>query len=225
MTGNAFEPLPLFPLQTVLFPGGLLPLQIFEVRYLDLIGRCHREGKPFGVVSLLQGREVRGAPANDGSPPGDTADRFQTVGTMAHIVSLQRPQPGLMVIRCEGGQRFSLSHQEKLRHGLWIGTVAHVLPQDVAVPVPPDLQHVCQAFEELLAQWTIQSKLQSLSDAELPVQPPYQVQDCGWLANRWCELLPMAPIEKQQLMVLDNPLLRLELVADLLEKRHGLRPR
>src|SRR5450830_735174 len=136
----ADEALPLFPLQTVLFPGGWLPLQIFEVRYLDMIGQCHREGRPFGVVSLLQGQEVQRA--------GESApEAFQPVGTLAHIVG-----------------------------------------------------------------------------PELPVRQPYLWHDAGWLANRWCELLGLPAARMQQLMSLESPLLRLELVADLLERDHGLTP-
>ena len=79
--------LPLFPLGTVLYPGGLLPLRIFEVRYLDMIGKCHRAGTPFGVVGLTQGAEVRVA--------GAEAEQFAGIGTVAHIRSFESPQPGL----------------------------------------------------------------------------------------------------------------------------------
>src|SRR3954454_7885866 len=78
--------LPLFPLGTVLFPDGLLPLQVFEVRYLDMIGRCRRQGSPFGVVSLVQGAEVRVA--------GAGTERFATIGTLAVIREFDAPQPG-----------------------------------------------------------------------------------------------------------------------------------
>ncbi len=205
--------LPLFPLQTVLFPGGVLPLRIFEVRYLDLIGRCHKEGAPFGVVSLTQGQEVRqrqrGADTTDGE--AFETESFQTVGTLAHIDSLERPQPGLMVIRCHGGRRFRLGSSEQLKHGLWVGQVEW-LPDDPPVPVPADLAHVRRGLEQLLAQ------VQAQGDAQnFPVQAPYRWDDCGWLANRWSELLPVSPQLKQQFLTLDNPLLRLELVADLLE--------
>src|SRR5205085_6207288 len=92
------QSLPLFPLSTVLFPGGVLPLRIFEVRYLDMISRCQRAGAPFGVVTLTQGHEVRQA----GSGP----EAFAHVGTLATIGEFEQPRPGLMVIRAQGGQRF-----------------------------------------------------------------------------------------------------------------------
>ncbi len=203
--------LPLFPLQTVLFPGGVLPLRIFEVRYLDLIGRCHKEGAPFGVVSLTQGQEVRQRTAAAAHGEAFEAEAFQAVGTLAHIVALARPQPGLLLIRCRGGRRFRLSSSEQLKHGLWVGQVDW-LPDDPQVPVPPDLTPVRLGLERLLAQ------VQAQGDAQnFPVQAPYRWDDCGWLANRWCELLPVSAQLKQQFLALDNPLLRLELVADLLE--------
>ena len=213
----ADEALPLFPLQTVLFPGGWLPLQIFEVRYLDMIGQCHREGRPFGVVSLLQGQEVQRA--------GDSApEAFQPVGTLAHIVGLERPQPGLMVIRCEGGQRFRLATPQRLKHGLWVAPVAEWLPADPFVAVPDDLLHVQRALQTLVAQGEAEVQRQPQAGLELPVRQPYQWHDAGWLANRWCELLGLPAAQMQQLMSLESPLLRLELVADLLERDHGLTP-
>ena len=211
--------LPLFPLGTVLYPGGLLPLQIFEVRYLDMIGKCHKTGAPFGIVALSQGSEVRkpetrtaetaGPPAGDGF----ANEVFQQVGTIAVITEFSVPQPGLMTIRCTGGQRFKISSQQKLKHGLWIADVAR-LDDDLKVVIPEDLQATARALGQLL---------QSLQDRnvpadQIPVLAPYQLDDCGWVANRWCELLPI-PVElKQRLMELDNPLVRLELVSDILDR-------
>lgn len=197
-----------------LFPGGVLPLRIFEVRYLDLIGRCHKEGAPFGVVSLTQGQEVRQRGTNAADSAAFETESFQTVGTLAHIVALERPQPGLLLIRCHGGRRFRLNSSEQLKHGLWVGQ-AEWLPDDPLVPLPPDLMPVRLGLERLLAQM----QAQMAGEAEnLPIQAPYHWDDCGWLANRWCELLPLGSQLKQQFLALDNPLLRLELVADLLER-------
>lgn len=199
--------LPLFPLQTVLFPGGLLALRIFEVRYLDLIQRCQKEGAPFGVVCLSRGSEVRQAPV-----PGEP-EVFHTVGTMAHLVALERPQPGLMLIRCHGGRRFRLLRSEQMKHGLWTGE-AEYLEDDPVVPVPADLAPVRAGLQRLLQHMQAQAR----PDDELPIQPPYQWDDCGWVANRWCELLPVSPQLKQQFLAVDNPLVRLELVDDLLTR-------
>jgi Lon protease-like protein len=205
--------LPLFPLGTVLYPGGLLPLRIFEVRYLDMIGKCHKTGAPFGVVSLTQGSEVR--KADNSAPGGDgfANESFNTVGTLATIAEFSTPQPGLMVIRCEGAQRFSISSREKLRHGLWIADVTR-LDDDQKVKIPEDLQASANALGKLIK--SLQDR--NLPADQMPLTAPYQLDDCGWVANRWCELLPM-PLElKQRLMELDNPVVRLELVSDILER-------
>jgi len=212
----ALHSLPLFPLGTVLFPAGYLPLQIFEVRYLDMIGRCHKAGAPFGIVTLRQGSEVRQTPSQ--MPGGDSfaQEIFHATGTLAEITSLTRPQPGLMQIQCRGLQRFVVEKHHLLKHGLWVAQV-RVLPDDLPVPVPPDLQPVAAALRRVIN--TLQ--LQGIAADQMPMQPPYLLDDCAWVANRWCELLPLALALKQQLMALDNPLVRLELASDLLE-RNGI---
>ncbi len=203
--------LPLFPLGTVLYPGGLLPLRIFEVRYLDMIGKCHKFGAPFGVVALTSGAEVQ-RPAGAG-PTGDAFanESFFTVGTLATITEFSMPQPGLMVIRCIGVQRFGVTRSEKLKHGLWIADVARLAP-DASVVVPEDLRPVAQALGKLIQ--SLQER--GIAAEQMPLEPPYLLDDCGWVANRWCELLSLPLEVKQRLMALDNPLLRLELVGDML---------
>lgn len=206
--------LPLFPLQSVLFPGGLLPLRIFEVRYLDLIGRCHKEGAPFGVVCLSRGTEVRQAPrAADAASAPASAETFHTVGTLAHITRFERPQPGLMLVHCQGGRRFRLLRSEQMKHGLWTGE-AEYLDEDPVVPVPPDLAHVRTGLQRLLQHMQAQAK----PGDELPIQPPCLWDDCGWLAHRWCDILPVSPQLKQQFLTVESPLVRLELVGDLLTR-------
>ena len=210
--------LPLFPLGTALFPDGVLPLQIFEVRYLDMIGKCHKTGAPFGVVSLTEGSEVRkpaGPPLKDAPPSGDAFahEAFNLVGTLATITAFSVPQPGMMMIQCRGTERFSISRQEKLKHGLWIADATR-LEADLPVAIPEDLQKVADALGKLIQN--LQERKVALD--QMPLLPPYRLDDCGWVANRWCELLPM-PLElKQRLLVLDNPLVRLELVCDILER-------
>jgi len=205
---------PLFPLQSVLFPGGYLPLRIFEVRYLDMIGRSHKADTPFGVVCLTEGREVRTPPSGD-RPPGEAFanEAFHPEGTLATITHMERPNPGLMMIRCTGTQRFRVQSSERLRTGLWVADI-ELIPGDAPVGVPLDLQSVSKTLQDLLA-----SLSEQVTDpAELPLQPPYRWGDCSWLANRWCEILPLSASEKQRFMTLDNPLVRLELVADALEQ-------
>ena len=210
--------LPLFPLGSVLYPGGFLPLQIFEVRYLDMIGKCHKTGAPFGVVSLTEGSEVRkptDSTAKNTAPSGDgfAHEAFNAVGTLATISEFSVPQPGLMVIQCRGIHRFEITRREKLKHGLWIADVNR-LEDDMPVSIPPDLQKTADALGKLIKRL----RQSDTPPEKMSLLPPYQLDDCGWVANRWCELLPMPLLLKQQLMELDNPLLRLELVCDILER-------
>ena len=198
------QSLPLFPLGTVLFPDGVLPLRVFEVRYLDMIGRCHKAGAPFGVVSLTQGSEVR--------QPGKS-ETFAGVGTLATISSMETPQPGLMMIRVSGAQRFRITSRDQLKHGLWVADVAGLAP-DVAVAVPGDLKITADALEKVI----LSLEARAGSPDEVPIKRPWRLGDCGWVANRWCELLPLPVQLKQQLMELDNPLVRLELVSDVLSR-------
>jgi Lon protease-like protein len=198
------QSLPLFPLSAVLFPGGVLPLRIFEVRYLDMIGKCHKAGAPFGVVSLTQGSEVR-------QPGGSEA--FAGVGTLATIREMETPRPGLMLVRASGEQRFRITASDQLKHGLWVADVER-LAIDMAVPVPDDLKSTAEALGRLI------QSLQQRAPApnQIPLQSPWKLDDCGWVANRWCELLPLPLALKQRLMELDNPLVRLELVSDVLSR-------
>ncbi|MDA8447110.1 LON peptidase substrate-binding domain-containing protein [Paracidovorax valerianellae] len=203
--------LPLFPLGTVLFPGGVLSLRVFEVRYLDMVRKCQQAGAPFGVVALTSGQEVRQA--------GAAPEQFHDAGTLAHISEIDTSHPGLIVLRAEGSARFRILRRHLLPHGLWIADIEQ-MPSDVPVSVPDDLRNTATALEQVLARLRDRSP----EDAALLVTPTAsQLDDCGWVANRWCELLPVPLDLKQQLMQLDSPLLRLELVGDVLE-RTGIAP-
>ena len=113
---------PLFPLGTVLYPGGLLPLRIFEVRYLDMISKCHRSGSPFGVVTLTKGAEVRKIDPDRAGGDGFADESFHPIGTLATITELSKPQPGLLMIRCTGTQRFRMASYDRLQHGQWFAS-------------------------------------------------------------------------------------------------------
>lgn len=205
----ALTSLPLFPLEAVLYPGGTLALRIFEVRYLTMVRKCHEAGAPFGVVCLQSGAEVRRA--------GASPEQLCSVGTLAHIESLEAPQPGLLLARCVGSARFRIQRHTRLPHGLWVADVQQI-PDDLHVPVPQDLAATALALVSVLATLRERHGPNAVSAAT-----PELLQDSGWVANRWCELLPMPLPLKQQMMELDNPLVRLELVGDMLE-RTGIAP-
>ncbi len=196
--------LPLFPLSTVLFPGGHLPLRVFEPRYLDMVLKCQHAGAPFGVVALERGSEVLAA--------GAPIEQLQSVGTLAHIRQLERPQPGLLLITCAGAERFRIDQSSRLKHGLWVADVT-LLAADARIAVPSDLRPAADALRRVLGE-----ARQGLPHAGLPADGGAHYDDCGWVANRWCECLPLSLALKQQLLDVDSPLLRLELVTDLLER-------
>ena len=200
--------LPLFPLGAVLFPGGVLPLRVFEVRYLDMIGKCHRTDAPFGVVALASGSEVRVA--------GAPQEQLHPVGTLARVTRLQQTQPGLLLVQCQGEQRFRIDQSSRLKNGLWVADVT-LLPPDPAVAVPHDLRHIGQSLRQ------VYQSLRARPAALTPSEAEARYDDCAWVANRWCELLPLPLMARQRLMTLDSPLLRLELVADMLG-RTGIGP-
>jgi Lon protease-like protein len=196
--------IPLFPLNTILFPDGHLPLQVFEVRYLDLIKRCIARGEEFGVVSLLDGSEVR---------LPEKQETLSAAGTMARIIDWTAPLPGLLQISCIGTTRFQVRSAEQLKHGLWMAEVDEVA-EDMVVPIPTEQQDVANALGSLIR--SLQKK--QISTANMPLAPPYRLDEAGWVANRWCELLRLDLEEKQRLLLQENPVLRLELIQDVLSE-------
>ena len=192
--------LPLFPLGTVLFPGALLPLQLFELRYLQMIGECERQGTGFGVVTLSQGREVH--------RPGEAAEQFEAMGTRVQIERIERPQPGLVMVWCRGVEKFRIEATQQRSDGLWTGQV-QALPPEPTVQVPDDLQHLSVQMHEVLTQLSAQpSEVPHWAEA-------WRLQDCSWLSNRWGELLPLPLQMKYRLFALQEPLVRLELIGDM----------
>ena len=164
MTSAATDTIPLFPLSHGVFPDGMLQLQIFEVRYLDLIKRCHREQKPFGVAWLQKGSEVQ--------VPGEQP-LMHTHGCMAHIREFEQVQPALLRILCQGGLRFELHGIQPGAYGVWQGSVSY-LPQDPPVDMPPDWQLHAHIYPPLLRSATIRKHMvgyEMLSEAQRDLTP------------------------------------------------------
>ena len=200
--------IPLFPLGTVLFPDGYLPLRIFEIRYLDLIRQCIANQTQFGVVALTAGQEIQVA--------GKT-ERFADVGTLAQVIDSTQMQSGMMQIRCIGTTRFQVLSSQQQKNGLWLAETESVVPDQV-VPIPPELDDTARALGHLIAAL----QQEGITPNDFPLRPPFKLDECGWVSNRWCDLLPLPLEEKQRLLSLDNALLRLELVQDLLDERGWL---
>ncbi len=214
--------LPLFPLSTVLFPDGLLPLQIFELRYLNMVKKCIADGTEFGVVAqtVRHDAQAESQTASDANAPAlpMSQETFTAIGTSAKIISHFVPQPGLIRIDCVGGQRFSIISTQQQTGGLWVAQV-QTIEADLVIPVPAELLDAVTALRHLIT--TLAG--QATDNSFMPIAKPYLFDDCGWVANRWCELIPMQSAQRHRLLTLDNPLIRLELVHDLLETGGFLR--
>lgn len=208
---NALSGYASFPLTTVLYPQGVLNLQIFEVRYLDLMKKCLRDNTPFGVISLLDGTEVR--------RPEEKV-QLAKIGTLVNIEKHEFITPTLIDVSTVGTQRFKLLSAIQEKNGLWMGEI-QTLPADTVVEIPDHLQASANALANLIN--SIDEK--GISEDQLPFRKPYKLMDCGWVANRWCELLPLDKPTKLQLLALDNPLLRLELIDDILQEQGLLKNR
>ncbi|ABM96290.1 LON peptidase substrate-binding domain-containing protein [Methylibium petroleiphilum] len=203
MTDTPSFELPLFPLQSVLFPDGLLGLKVFEARYLDLVGECLRERKPFGVVALKKGSEVRGNGA-----PGDVA--LESIGCLAELIDVDSPQSGILQVRCRGTRRFETAGTSQQANHLWVAQ-ARLLPDDETVLPTEELVGSAQGLANAIATLKQQGNA--------PFLEPYRFEDAGWIANRWCEILPISVAAKQKLMELPDPLVRLKLVDEFLRSK------
>lgn len=173
LTPEQLKRIPLFPLGTVLFPGGLLPLKIFEQRYLDMTKACLRDNLPFGVCLIREGHEV-GTPA---AP--------YNVGCLARIEQWDMPQPNMFHLLARGGERFRVVQTSVADDGLISGEI-ELLP--AAEP--------CSADAEIAA---LVKRVIDRADAVAPQQPA-QLDDGVWVAYRLAEMLPAPMSVKQELL-------------------------
>jgi uncharacterized protein len=194
--------IPLFPLSHGIFPDGMLQLQIFEVRYLDLMKRCHQNQMPFGVAWLRSGREVQ--------VPGEEPSMYSH-GCLAHIREFEQVQPNFFRLICQGGLRFELESVSAGPLGVWQGQVKY-LPQDPELELPQHLQSHADRLGKVIATAQKQGVLE-----RLPIFEPYHLDQCGWLANRYAEAIEAEPTIKQKLLSELDPLKRMEAVALLVE--------
>nr|WP_262372059.1 LON peptidase substrate-binding domain-containing protein [Pseudomonas peli] len=190
--------MPLFPLNTVLFPGCMLDLQIFEARYLDMVSRCMKQGQGFGVVCIIDGAEV-----------GEAAGQFSAIGCEALIRDFEQRPNGLLGIRVEGGRRFRVQHAQVLPDQL---TLAEVEWLDEQAEQPLEAEHADLAA--LLGALSAHPLVASLGMASAPAG-----QEA--LANQLAYLLPLDAEQKLQLLEMPDVQLRLERLQALLELLQG----
>jgi hypothetical protein len=180
----------LFPLNIVLFPGGPLPLRIFEARYVDMVGRCMRDSQEFGVALIREGREAG---------PAQTVD----VGTMARIVDFHQLADGLLGISCVGGRRFRISARSRQADGLNLAEVEW-LAHEPALAVPARYARLPLLLKTVLPQL-----------GEVYADMPMKLKDAAWVGHRLAEILPIPAADKQACLELEDPIQRLELLEPL----------
>ena len=178
----------------MLFPGGRLPLRIFEQRYMEMAKACLKNGSPFGVCLIRDGAEV-GAPA----VPSE-------VGTLAKIVTWDMPQLGVLHVTARGGQRFRIRSRSVQADGLARASV-EVLGDGTDAPLPETASATLRLLERVIEQ-----------HPEL-LERPHRLDSCSWVSSRLTELLPLPLEAKQALLELDDARTRLERLNALVQPR------
>jgi len=178
-----------------------MPLQIFEARYLDMVKNCLRNRSSFAIVAVLPEAENE----------KENHFPFEEVGTLVEIVDADVTTVGLMSIRCVGQHRIKVNSYTKQADGLLIGDVVDIA-NDVALPVPEDLEMTSRSLKRFVESLPGLNVLPN----KMPVVKPYKFDDASWVSNRWLELMDLPLIQKQRLMQLDSPIVRLELIHDML---------
>ena len=195
----AFYNLPLFPLNVVVCPKGIMNLRIFEPRYLDMTKTCLRENTCFGIVAVLPERK---ADMTNHLP-------FASVGTLVDILDADVSKEDLIMISCQGSNRIKVNGFTIQEDGLIIGEVSNI-NNDLQIPIPDDLKKVSENLKRLIESLPEQG----ISERDIPIMKPYEYEDATWVSNRWVELLDIPLIDKQRLMQIDSPIVRLELIND-----------
>jgi Lon protease-like protein len=184
--------LPLFPLRTVLFPGGRLPLRIFELRYMDMAKRCLRDGTGFGVCLIREGREV-GAPAVP-----------MAVGCLARIAAWDMPQLGVLQVLARGERRFRIRERRVQADGLARARV-DLLAEETDAPLEADADLCARVLRKAIE-----------SGGEALVEPPPRYDSAAWVSARLAELLPLSLAARQRLLEMDDARDRIEILRRLI---------
>jgi Lon protease-like protein len=182
----------LFPLNIVLFPGGALPLRIFETRYVDMVRRCMRGSQAFGVALIREGNEVG---------PAETFD----VGTLAKIVDFHQLSDGLLGLSCVGERRFRIRGRGRQADGLNLAEVDW-LASEPTVAVPARHTRLPQLLKSVLPQ---------LGEVYTGIE--MRLDDAAWVGHRLAEILPIPLADKQRCLELDDPIERLDVLSPLVK--------
>ena len=196
--GASSATIPLFPLRAVLFPGGQLPLKVFEQRYIDMTKSCMKDGKPFGVVMITSGDEV----ATRGSPPA-----FAEIGTLATITGWEMPDLGILHLATEGLTRFRVREHRVERGNLIVADVIG-LPNEPRVPLPDDAAPLARLLELAAAR---------IGPKHFPSSLDYG--DSSWVGYRLAEFLPLPLSAKQGMLEINDAVVRLSVLRNFLQQQ------
>ena len=192
MSAAPNDSIALFPLNIVLFPGGALPLRIFETRYVDMVRRCMRGSQAFGVALIREGKEVG---------PAETFD----VGTLAKIVDFHQLSDGLLGLSCVGEQRFRIRSRGRQADGLNLAEVDWLAPEPT-VAVPERHARLSELLKSVLPQ---------LGEVYTGIE--MRLDDAAWVGHRLAEILPIPLADKQRCLELDDPIERLDVLSPLVK--------
>jgi hypothetical protein len=193
--GRRRETVPIFPLGTVLFPGGMLPLRIFEVRYMDMAKACLKDGTTFGVCLIRDGEEV-GVPAVP-----------EAVGCLARIAECDVEELGILKVTAQGLHRFRIVSREVNRQGLIIGEVEAIASE----PEVTQAQGLAESAEFL-------RKVIAGIGADRFAEP-LRFDDATWVGFRLAEILPLRTDVKQKLLELTDATLRVAILHKFLQQQ------
>jgi uncharacterized protein len=195
LAGRKRQSIPIFPLGTVLFPGSIMPLRIFEVRYMDMAKACLKEKSNFGVCLIREGREV-GAPA----VPED-------VGCIARIAECDMEELGILKVKAEGLTRFRIVSREVAKSGLIVGEIEEISTE----PRVTDTQGLAEAAGFL------RKVIAAIGDERFA--QPFDFDDATWVSFRLAEILPLRMDVKQKLLELTDATLRIGILHTFMKKQ------
>lgn len=195
------DTLPLFPLNTVVFPGGLLPLRIFEQRYFDMVKQAIADNTPFGVCAPALSAAIR-----EGSEVGTPAVPC-AVGTRVHISDWDMPQTGILHIETQATERFVVRSARTEPGGLLIGSVEAVSAEP-AIAVPAELELAVEILRHIIGEY---------GDARFPA--PHAFGNAVWVGYRLSEVLPLKLSIKQNLLEMNDSVMRLRILTEFLKKQ------
>jgi Lon protease-like protein len=187
--------LPLFPLNTVVFPGGRLPLRVFEQRYLDMVKQAIADNTPFGICAIREGAET-GTPAVP-----------YPIGTRVRVTDWDMPQTGILHIDTEAQERFVIRSTHTEPSGLIIGAVEAV-SSETAAAIPDELELAVEILRHIIDEY---------GDAHFLA--PHDFDNAVWVGYRLSEVLPLKLSIKQNLLEMNDSVMRLRILTEFLKKQ------